>query len=180
MADLRIKQKSYDDALSVLRDGLREEPASSPLLLAYAGALELNGDIEAAMAAYERILKNEPGSLITVNNLASLLAEYRNDEASLDRAANLAKSLARSEVPQFKDTLGWIRSRRGEYKTAIPLLESAAAALPDNATVRFHLAMTYLKAGDSGKANAELRKATGLIGDGDKALAAKIRAALKE
>lgn len=180
LANLRIKQKRYDDALSVLRDGLREEPASSPLLLAYAEALELNGDIEAAIAAYEGMLKNEPGSLIIVNNLASLLAEHRNDEASLARAVNIAKILDRSETPQFKDTLGWIRSRRGEYKTAIPLLESAAAALPDNATVRYHLATTYLRAGESVKASAELRKAAALIGDEDKALSAKIRAALKE
>lgn len=180
LADLRIKQRSYDDALNVLRDGLREEPTSPPLLLAFAEALELNGDIEAAIDAYERMLKSEPGSLIVANNLASLLAEYRNDEASLNRAANLAKSLDRSETPQFKDTLGWIRSRRGEYRTAIPLLESATAALPSNPTVRYHLAMTYSKAGDSVKAQTELRKANGLIGNGERGLAAKIRAALNE
>ena len=180
LANLHIRQKSYDDALSVLRDGLREEPASSPLQLAYAEALELNGDVEAAITSYERMLKNEPGSLIIVNNLASLLAEHRKDEASLDRAAKLAKSLARSEVPQFKDTLGWIRSRRGEYQSAIPLLESAAAALPVNPTVRYHLAVTYLAAGETVKAHAELRKAAGLIKDEDNALATKIRAALKE
>ena len=179
LADLSIKQKSYDDALSVLRDGLREQPKSPPLLLAYAEALELNGDFEAAMAAYEGMLIDEPGSLIIINNLASLLAEHRNDEASLDRAAKLAKSLARSEVPQFKDTLGWIGSRRGEYKTAIPLLESAAAALPGNAIVRYHLAMTYLGAGDPVKGSTELRKAAELVGE-DRALAAKIRAALEE
>ncbi len=106
--------------------------------------------------------------------------EHHDDQASLDRAAALAKSLDQSKAPQFKDTLGWIQSRRGEYNTAIPLLESAASELPDNATVRYHLATTYLKAGDSAKASAELRRAAGLIGDDDKVLAAKIRAALKE
>ena len=180
LADLRIKQKSYSDALVVLRDGLREEPKSSPLQLAYAEALELNGDFEGAMATYERMLVDEPGSLIVVNNLASLLAEHRSDEASLDRATKLAKSLARSEVPQFKDTLGWIGSRRGDYKAAIPLLENAAAALPANATVRYHLAVTYLKAGESEKGSAELRKAAELVGNEDKALAVKIAAALKD
>ncbi len=180
LSDLRMKQKRYDDALGVLREGLREQPEDSPLLLAYAEVLELNGDIGAAITTYEGMLKSEPGSLIVVNNLASLLADHHDDQASLDRAAALAKSLDRSKAPQFKDTLGWIQSRRGEYNTAIPLLESAAAALPDNATVRYHLATTYLKAGDSAKASAELRKAAGLIGDDDKVLAAKIQAALKE
>lgn len=180
LADLRIKQKRYGDAVDVLRNGLREEPSSSSLLLAYAGALELNGDIGAAIATYEDLLKKEPGSLIVANNLASLLTEYLNDKASLDRAANLARSLDRSETPQFKDTLGWVRSRLGEYNAAIPLLESAAAKLPDNPTVRYHLAITYMKAGDSAKASAEFRKAAKLIGDEDNALGAKIRAALKE
>lgn len=179
LADLRIKQKSFDDALGVLQDGLRVEPTSSPLLLAYAETLELNGDFEGAMKTYERMLKDQPGSLIVINNLASLLAEHRGDEASLDRASKLAQGLARSEVPQFKDTLGWIGSRRGEYKTAIPLLESAAAALPANATVRYHLAVTYIKAGESEKGATELRKAAELVGEEEKALAAKIADALK-
>ncbi|MCP4618185.1 MAG: tetratricopeptide repeat protein [Bradyrhizobium sp.] len=180
LADLRIKQKSYDDALSVLQAGLREEPTSSPLQLAYAEALEIKGDYEGAIATYERMLGNEPGSLIVANNLSSLLAEHRVDEASLDRATKLAKGLARSEVPQFKDTLGWISARRGDYKTALPLLESAAAALPSNAAVRYHLAMAYLKAGEPAKGSVELRKAAELIGDEDKALAVKIAAALRE
>ncbi len=64
LSDLRIRQKRYDDALGVLRDGLREQPADSPLLLAYAEVLELNGDIGAAITTYEGLLKNEPGSLI--------------------------------------------------------------------------------------------------------------------
>lgn len=180
LADLRIKQKSFDDALGVLRDGLREDPKSSILQLALAETLELNGDTEGAISLYEDMLKSEPGSLVIINNLASLLAEHRNDEASLNRAAKLARSLDRSETPQYKDTLGWVLFRRGDYKTAIPLLESAAAALPGNVIVRYHLAMTYSKAGDSAKAQAELRKANGLIGNDDKVLATKIRAALQE
>ena len=179
LADLRVKQKNFDGALGVLRDGLREDPTSSQLQLAYAEALEISGDIEGALATYEGMLKEQPGSLIVINNLSSLLADHRGDEASLDRAAKLAQGLARSEVPQFKDTLGWIASRRGDYKAAIPLLEGAVAALPANATVRYHLGATYLKAGEAEKGSTELRKAAELVGSEDKALAVKISAALK-
>ena len=179
LADLRIKQKGYDDAINVLKAGLRQEASSSPLLLAYAEAQELNGDAGAAIATYEGMLKKEPGSLIIINNLASLLAD-RGDQQSLDRAAALAKILDRSGTPQFKDTVGWIRSLRGDYDTAIPLLEDAAAALPNNGAVRYHLATTYMKAGRQAKANAEFRKAATLIGDENKDLSAKVRAALKE
>ena len=126
-----------------------------------------------------QLQKQQPGSLVVANNLASLLSDYRTDAASLERAFAIAAGLRKAQVPQFKDTLGWIGSRRGEYKTAIPLLESAVAALPANATVRYHLAVTYLRAGEPVKGSAELRKAAELVGDEDKALAVKIAAALK-
>jgi len=41
-------------------------------------------------------------------------------------------------------------------------LSFAAAKLPDNATVRYHLGMSYLKNGEKEKARQELEKALSL------------------
>jgi hypothetical protein len=38
-------------------------------------------DYEAAIAEYEILLKQDPGSLIVANNLASLLSDRRTDKA---------------------------------------------------------------------------------------------------
>jgi Flp pilus assembly protein TadD len=124
-------------------------------------------------------LKEQPGSLVIANNLASLLSEHRSDKASLERAHALAKSLTKSQIPQFKDTLGWISHLRGDTRTAISLLEEAATELPNNPSVRYHLAMSYIRAGQPEKAKAELRKASELLPVEGGALAEKIRAALK-
>ena len=76
------------------------------------------------------------------NNLASLIASNRTDAESLERAYAIARRLRGSSVPQFQDTYGWILHRRGDSLQALTLLAPAAAALPDNALVQFHLAET--------------------------------------
>jgi tetratricopeptide (TPR) repeat protein len=181
LAEVHMSRKEYDEALRWVRAGLRELPASAPLRLAEANILELKGDIEAAIEQYEILLKEQPGSLVIANNLASLLSEHRVDKASLQRAHTIAKRLAESQIPQFKDTLGWIKHLSGD-QTATSLLEEAAAELPKDPLVRYHLAMSYLAAGEIAKAKAELRQASDLISPDqeDGALAEKIRSALKD
>jgi len=48
--------------------------------------------------------------------------------ASLDRAYTIAAGLRKAQVPQFKDTLGWVHYQRGEHKAALPLLRKASWA----------------------------------------------------
>ena len=159
LADLYVRQKNNDAALKIIRAGLKEQPDSVILHLALAGILELNEDYEAAISEYESMLTQQPGSLIVANNLASMLSDHRTDTASLERAQSLAASLRNSPVPQFKDTLGWVDYRRGDFKAAVPLLEQAAAALPDLATVHYHLGMGYVAMGQATRAAEEFKKA---------------------
>ena len=126
-----LANKKFDEAEKVIRAGLQQQPDSSAMHMAYAGVLEQKGDYDAAIAEYENLLKQDPGSLIVANNLASLLSDRRTDKASLERAYSLGAVLRKSQVPNFKDTLGWIDYLRGDYKSATALLEEAAAALPN-------------------------------------------------
>jgi tetratricopeptide (TPR) repeat protein len=86
--------------------------------------------------------------------------------------------LKSSQLPQFKDTLGWIRYQRQDYRAALPLLEDAAKALPNLPMVRYHLGMAYLSTGQEEKAAAELKQARTLAAN-DAELLAKIDAAIK-
>lgn len=179
LADLHLRQGKPEESIKVLQTGLGALPTDSALRLALAGALERKGDITAAITEYETLARAQPGSMIVSNNLASLLSDHATDPASLERAYALALSLRKSEVPQFKDTLGWVHYRRGEYKEALSLLEDAAQLLPNLALVRYHLAMTYKAAGDSTKAAAELNKALELSGSED-GLKEKIKLAIQQ
>jgi tetratricopeptide (TPR) repeat protein len=177
-ADFYLNQRNYDEAAKVVRVGIQQQPELIALHMILAGILERKGDFESAISEYEIMLDKQPGNLIVVNNLASLLADHRADKASLEKAQSLAAALRKSQIPQFKDTLGWVSYHKGDYRTAISLAEEAAAALPDQAAVRYHLGMGYISVGQLGKASEQLKKALELTPSNE--LAEEIRTALKK
>ena len=101
------------------------------------------------------------------DNLASLLATYRGDEESVDRAFSIARRLRGTEVPPFQDTYGWILHRRGEAEEALTYLEPAARALSGDAIVQFHLASVYEALGQTDDALESFQRAIELAGEND-------------
>jgi cellulose synthase operon protein C len=178
LADLYIRQKKYDAAGNTLQAALKEIPENVNTRLSYASLQILKGDHNAAIAQYEAILKDQPTSLVAINNLVSLVLDYRTDKASLDRAFALSDALKNSSVPQFQDTLGWAQYRRGDFKDAVATLEGALAKAPDLAAIRYHLGMSYAAVGQPDRSIEELKKALALEPEGT-ALKATIGAALK-
>jgi Tfp pilus assembly protein PilF len=178
LAKLYVQEKKIEAALDIVRTGLRQQPKSGALRLTLGGLLEIKGDYEAAIAEYEAMLKDQPGSMVVANNLASLLSDHRTDKASLERAASLTVLLKDSQVPQFKDTIGWVNYKRGNYTAAASMLEGAVAELPNNALVHYHLGMTYLSTGQDAKAVDQFKKAKDLAPNNPD-LKKKIDAALK-
>jgi tetratricopeptide (TPR) repeat protein len=176
LAELYVAQNNNDEALKTVQSGLKEVPDSFALQMTLAGLLERTGDYEGAISSYQRLHDKDPSSIVVSNNLASLLADYRTDKPSLDEAQALAASLQKSSVPQFKDTLGWVDYRQGNYQAALPLLQSAAEKLPKLALVRYHLGMTYAAMGQTGKAAEQFKMA--LSQAPDQELEQKIHAAL--
>src|SRR5262249_45729991 len=139
LAQLYGRQKKINEAYQTVEAGLRQAPNNLDLLIGKAGLLEFKGEYDAAIALYESMLKDQPGAMIVVNNLASLLADHRTDKESLARAGTLAAALKNSPVAQFKDTVGWVNYLQGDNQSALPLLEDAAAKLPNSADVQYHL-----------------------------------------
>ena len=113
------------------------------------------------------------------NNLASLLSDHRTDKASLARAHELAQRFKRSEIPQFKDTLGWATYKVGKADEAAQLIEGASKQLPELPVFRYHLGMSYLAMNKKDAARKEFEKALEL-GQGKEFLEAEqVRQALK-
>ncbi len=177
LADLYFSQKKIDLGIDTIMAGLKEQPDSQVLHMTLAGGLELKGDYEGAISEYEYLEKQQPNSMIISNNLASMLADHHTDKASLDRAQSLAATLRKSDVPQFKDTLGWVSYRQGDLKAAVPLLEAAVAELPNVALVHYHLAMSYLGAGQVAKASEQFKAALARAPDNE--LETKVKGELK-
>ncbi|WP_299552963.1 tetratricopeptide repeat protein [uncultured Tateyamaria sp.] len=130
-------------ASRTLQDGLAIDPDNRDLLWLQAAELEVAGDIDGAIANYERIYERNSGDLIAANNLASLLATYKTDADSFERAWIVARRLRDTDVPALQDTYGWITFRRGNVEESLSYLEAAATALTSDAIVQFHLGQVY-------------------------------------
>lgn len=179
LATMHLRANQASEAEKVVDKGLAAVPGDLNLRLTQAGILELSKRNDEAIQAYEALLKERPDSEVLANNLASLLADNRTDKASLNRAYELVQRFRKSEVPQFKDTLGWISYRVGKTNEAIPLLEDAVKQLPEVPVLRYHLGMSYLAKGDKSKAREELEKALQLAGTQSFDQAEEIRKTLK-
>ena len=155
------------EAETVLEEALAVLPEALDLLWAQAGFREQSGDIDGAIEIYELMYERAPNAEVIANNLASLLATYRDDDASLERAWTVARRLRGLEFPAFQDTYGWIAYRRGQYEEALDHLEPAAAGLATDPVVQFHLGMTYLAVGRRDDALEQLRRALELAGPDD-------------
>jgi tetratricopeptide (TPR) repeat protein len=141
---MRYIQGDVDGAEATLQEGLAVLPEGINLLWAQASFNERSGDIDGAIDLYELIYERAPNDLVAANNLASLIATYREGDESLERAYAIARRLRGSEIGAFQDTYGWIAYRRGDLDEALDHLEPAAQALQDDPLVQFHLAMTYV------------------------------------
>lgn len=148
-------------ALVWIERGLERVGRTDLLRLHRARLLESLGRAAEAIAEYEILHALAPASVTLANNLASLLAE-RGGAPDMARAEGLAARLRHFDVPAYLDTLGWIELHRGDRAAAIALLERAARALPENATVHRHLALAYRLAGRTQEAASMLRRAMAL------------------
>lgn len=160
---LKLANGDQDGASVVLDESLASLPDNGNLLWAKAGELERDGDIDGAIEVYEGMYARNSNSLIVANNLGSLLATYRTDEESLQRAFIVSRRLRDSEVPAFQDTYGWITFRRGNHEAALNYLEAAAAGLPDDVTVQYHLGVALAALARNAEALEQFQKVSGMV-----------------
>lgn len=160
-------QGQNDTARAIVDEALIATNNHPDLLWANASYLERDGRYEEAIAIYEDLYARSSSSIVVANNLASLITTYRDDAESLERAWMIARRLRDLDVPAFQDTYGWIAYRRGEFETALPYLEAAAAGLPNDPIVQIHLGLTYAALERNEEALAQLQKAVILASPAD-------------
>jgi cellulose synthase operon protein C len=178
-----VRQLSQDgaatEAEAALDEALTHLPDQGDLLLMKANFLELRQDADGAIAIYEKLYAADSSSPVVANNLASMLASYRPDDApSVERAYVVARRLRGTTEPAFADTYGWIAQLRGNPQEALPYLETAAAGLPQDPMVQFHLAETYRALNRAEEARAQYAKVLELVPADDSR--AFVQAARKE
>ena len=180
LASYYLGQKKVDEANNTVTAGLEKIPGNVSLGLLRANLFERGQNFNAALAEYEELYKKSPNSEVIINNLASMLTEYSKDEADLKRAYELAKRFRGSNIPHFKDTLGWIQYRLGNTEEATSLLRDATEKAPNLAIFRYHLGMAYKANEQSSSAIRELEQALELSKSQPLVQEEEIRKALEE
>lgn len=179
LGQLHARSGDAARARDIAREGLSHAPQDLQLRLDLALAEEALGDYEAAIRIYEELVAERPGSSIIGNNYASLLAEHRDDDESLRRAFAIARRLQPAADPHLVDTYGWLLHRIGETEQALPHLERAANALPENAIVQYHLGAVLAALGQTEEAKQRLELATSLSDGPDSLAATRSRSVLE-
>ena len=108
------------------------------------------------------MLKIRPDSELVINNLASLLTDYRTDKASYDRAYEASVIFKNSQTPQFLDTFGWASYKAGKLDEATKALKKANELQPETAIYRYHLGKVLFDSQHLSDAKQELQKAVKL------------------
>lgn len=161
-AQLDEARRHFDQAEAYLRTGAFADAAAAylaaygvvptPVLLFNAGlAWEQHGDLEAAVAHYDRYLAAEPEGVKSV-------------EARARRAALTAKLDARRQTAERAERVVTLRreaaahSAAGRHPDAIAALHEAQGLAPDDPELDFELGEAYLAAGDRVRAESAYRR----------------------
>jgi putative PEP-CTERM system TPR-repeat lipoprotein len=136
-----------------LTDWLAAHPDDVPVRLVLGQAQQDAGNLDAAIAEYERVLGAWPDNAVALNNLAWLYAG-RHDERALAMAERA--HAAAPDAGEVTDTLGWLLVQRGDIRRALSLLRDAAERSPDVPEIRYHLAVALVRDGATAEARTLL------------------------
>jgi len=144
LAQLELREGRDDDVRRRMGSVLAADQRNISALLLLAFAEWHAGDRPAALETFRKVLNIDSSNPIALNGAAYSLALLNPDEA-LKFARQAAEIVP--DDPAIQDTLGWIYYRKGLYSMAVRCLKTATEKQPTPLR-EFHLAMSYIKAGD--------------------------------
>lgn len=153
-----LQGNQLDAAIKVYQHGYAQTKGDPSLGYALASLYEQINRSDDAIKQFELLLEKSPDSDMVRNNLAMMLATYRTDVNSMDKAKQLIEPLRKTIDPNYQDTIGWVLYKKGEVKEAIPYLQKAAekATTP---VIHYHLGMALYSSGDKPAAKPHLEAA---------------------
>jgi cellulose synthase operon protein C len=157
---LWLRQKRLDQAVLVVKSGLKVNAESEELYMLLASIHSTQEAIDEAISAYDGALRLNPKNVLAANNLAVLLVDHKGDPQSLQKAFALSRDFEKETPhPLFLDTLGWVRFKMGQQEEGIRLLKHAVSKFPDASVLNYHLGIAFFHSGNSAQARTYLSKA---------------------
>jgi tetratricopeptide (TPR) repeat protein len=157
--ELLDQQGLTEEGSALLDRELARTPNDEQLLYRRAMRAWEAGDFAAMERDLGRIIERNPDHAAALNALGYTLADL-NVEARLDEARELIERAHELDPgnPAIMDSLGWVYFRLGEAERALPWLERAYAAMPDQ-EIAAHLAEVLWALGRRDEARARVEEA---------------------
>jgi predicted Zn-dependent protease len=153
-AEALAAKKEFPAAKTAYAEVVEHAPKMANLHYAYGKFLLETHDVEAAIAEFEKELARDPNHVFARLQIAA--AHYRSDSAAGIPYAKRAVELD-PRLPFGHYLLGLLYSDVGDGAEAIPQLEIARKAFPNDAKMYFALGNAYAKVGRKAEA-AEARR----------------------
>jgi len=150
--------KDYDAAKQEFEQVIAIAPHFPLVHYAYGRMLLDANDNEAAIKEFEAEIAEQPKSVLPRLRIAA--AEYKRDPAAGMKFAEEAVKL-QPDLPLGHYLLGLLLLQTGAYERAIPELETARKAFPQEAKIDISLATAYTQVGrsqDAARARAEFTR----------------------
>ena len=158
LGGLYARAHGYTMATQKYEEAIRLNPRLLPGYVLLSVMYEQQGNVARSRQYLEQALKIDATFAPAANNLAFSLVEHGGD---VNRAVALAETAYRQTPadPHVMDTLGWIYLKKGLPQRALPLLQTSAGRLPNDAVVHYHLGLAYYRLGNTDMARRELHRA---------------------
>lgn len=153
-----LNDNKPEAAVTYLKKLLSLDPHQSWALSTLASTYARLGDFDNSRDTYEKLLSETPGSAEVMIKLAALYIDQFDQLNKAYELASKARALAPVD-PIIADTLGWICYKQGNYQQALELNREAAAKLPHNPEVQFHLGMANYAMDQAAEARVAFKKA---------------------
>ena len=166
------------EAVAALEVAVAAHPGEQALRYALGAAYERAGRPDDAVAQLQVLLAVAPDHVEALNFVGFTWAEQG---VRLEEAEALVRRALRASPRSghIVDSLGYIRSRRGDHQEAVRLLEQAEQLLGPDPSVLDHLGDAYRGAGRAIDAQAAWRRAQRNLGDEPPAEQVALRATLE-
>ncbi len=141
-----LENGNYEDAAVCFTTALRREPGNSSVLYNCGRITQLTGDMEGALAMFQRSEDADPGFLKARIEIARTLGMLeRHEEAEEQILSVLALSPSNTEALNI---LAITYSAQGRFEEAVSVLESILENDPSNPASRLGLAECFYSQGD--------------------------------
>ncbi len=161
MAQLYMREKRYPEAIAVYRQLIRMKPDMDSFVLCMAWALKDNGEVEEAVAQFEKLFQKELARRVFTGFAYDELVRLYREMKQHDRLVEVCE---RAVAVQTKDlallyTLGDAYLRAGQLEKARPIFQGLLDEEPDSS--QYHAAMgnALIAGGRFEEAEAHYRQA---------------------